>query len=124
MVRIIDTGGAIHQVVVMGDQFCDDGGEVAGTHGFCIDVTSTSTNDSEDLITAKVTEIAERRSTIDQTKGMLMSVYSINEVAAFNLLKSLSRIHNMKLGLLAQQIATCVHLTRGMAPPRNYESNP
>lgn len=52
--RIIDTGGAIHQVVVVGDQFCDDAGEVIGTHGFYIDVTSTG--DSDDVITAKVAE--------------------------------------------------------------------
>jgi len=101
--RIIDTGGAIHHVVVVGDQFCDDGGEVIGTHGFYIDLTSTE--DSEDVITAKVAEIAERRSVIDQTKGMLMLVYRIDAAAAFNLLKSLSQVHNMKLGLLAQQIA-------------------
>ena len=104
--RIIDTGGAVHQVVVVGDQFCDDAGEVIGTHGFYIDVTSTSTADSEEVITAKVAEIAERRSAIDQTKGMLMLVYGIDEAAAFNLLKSLSQMQNVKLGLLAQQIAT------------------
>jgi hypothetical protein len=101
--RIIDTGGASHQVVVVGDQFCDADGEVIGTHGFYIDVTSTA--DPEDVITAKVAEIAERRSVIDQTKGMLMLIYSIDAAAAFNLLKSLSQVHNMKLGLLAQQIA-------------------
>jgi len=61
--------------------------------------------DSEDVISTKVAEIAERRGAIDQTEGMLMLVYSIDEGAAFNLLKSLSQIHNMKLALLAQQIA-------------------
>ena len=103
--RIIDTGGAIHHVVVVGDQFCDDGGEVIGTQGFYIDVTPTPDDDPEHVITAKVAAIAERRSVIDQTKGMLMLVYGIDEAAAFNLLKSLSQVRNMKLGLLAQQIA-------------------
>ncbi|OBK45648.1 PAS and ANTAR domain-containing protein [Mycobacterium sp. 1081908.1] len=103
--RIVDTGGAVHQVVVVGDQLCDDGGEVIGTHGFYIDVTPASSSKSEEAITAKVAAIAERRSVIDQAKGMLMLVYGVDEDAAFNLLKSLSQARNMKLWPLARQIA-------------------
>jgi hypothetical protein len=72
--RIVDTGGAVHHVVVVGDQFSDDGGEVIGTHGFYIDVTPPADTDPEDVITAKVAAIAERRGVIDQAKGMLMLV--------------------------------------------------
>lgn len=104
--RIVDTGGVTHHVVVVGDQFCDDRDEVIGTHGFYVDVTPASTHQSEEDITARVAAIAERRGTIDQTKGMLMVVYGIDEGAAFNLLRSLSQARNMKLGLLAEQIAT------------------
>jgi hypothetical protein len=103
--RIIDIGGAVHHVVVVGDQFCDDNGEVIGTHGFYIDVTPTSTTKSEDAITAKVAAIAERRAVIDQAKGMLMLIYGVDEDAAFNVLKSLSQARNMKLWPLARQIA-------------------
>jgi hypothetical protein len=103
--RIVDTRGAIHQVVVVGDQFCDENGEVIGTHGFYIDVTSQGRRPSEAAITAKVAEIAERRGMIDQTKGMLMLVYGIDEASAFNLLKSLSQVRNMKLAVIARQIS-------------------
>lgn len=103
--RIVDTGGLTHHVVVVGDQFCDEAGQVVGTHGFYIDVTPASTRKREEAISAKVAEIAERRGVIERAKGMLMVVYSIDEVAAFDLLKSLSQVRNMKLGLLAQQIA-------------------
>jgi hypothetical protein len=92
-------------VVVVGDQFCDEGGKVIGTHGFYIDVTPASTRKREETISAKVAEIAERRGAIERTKGMLMVVYGIDDVAAFDLLKSLSQVRNIKLGLLAQQIA-------------------
>lgn len=101
--RIVDTAGVTYHVVVVGDQFCDHNGEVIGTHGFYIDVTP-SAHDSEDVISARVAAIAERRSVIDQTKGMLMLVYGLDEGAAFNVLKSLSQVHNMKLAVLAQQI--------------------
>jgi hypothetical protein len=103
--RIVDTRGAVHHVVVVGDQFCDDGGEVVGTHGFYIDVTPAPSRKTEDAITAKVAAIAERRGVIDQAKGMLMLVYGVDEDAAFNLLKSLSQARNMKLWPLARQIA-------------------
>ncbi len=102
--RIVDTNGAVHHVVVVGDQLCDDNDEVIGTQGFYIDVTPAATRNSEDAITAKVTAIAERRGVIDQAKGMLMLVYGIDEGAAFNVLKSLSQLRNTKLSPLAQQV--------------------
>lgn len=103
--RIVDTCGADKSVVVVGDLFCDDTGDVVGTHGFYVDVTPASPADVEDEITAKVTAITERRSSIEQTKGMLMLIYDINETSAFNILKSLSQVHNVKLGRLAKQIS-------------------
>ncbi|OBH40368.1 PAS and ANTAR domain-containing protein [Mycobacterium mantenii] len=103
--RIVDTGGMIHHVLVVGDQFCDDDGKVVGTHGFYIEVTPAPTRSREDSISAKVAEIAGRRGVIDRTKGMLMLIYGIDEDAAFNMLKTVSQTRNIKLGLLAQRIA-------------------
>lgn len=102
--RLVDTKGDVHHVVVVGERFCDDNDEVIGTHGFYIDVTPAATRNSEDAITARVAAIAERRGVIDQAKGMLMLVYGVDEDAAFNLLKSLSQVRNVKLAPLAQQI--------------------
>ncbi len=102
--RIIDTRGDVHDVVVVGDQIRGADGEVVGTRGFYIDVAPESPP-SQDMITERVAEITERRGAIEQTKGMLMMVYGIDEAAAFNVLKSLSQVHNVKLGLLAQQVA-------------------
>ncbi|OBI99556.1 PAS and ANTAR domain-containing protein [Mycobacterium sp. 1465703.0] len=103
--RIVDTGGMIHHVMVVGDQFCDDSGNVIGTHGFYIEITPSPARSREDSISAKVAEIAGRRGVIDRTKGMLMLIYGIDEDAAFNMLKSLSQSGNIRLGLLAQRIA-------------------
>ncbi|TAM72946.1 PAS and ANTAR domain-containing protein [Mycobacterium sp.] len=103
--RIVDTGGLIHHVIVVGDRFCDDNDEVIGTHGFYIEVTPVLNRSREESISAKVSEIAGRRGVIDRTKGMLMLVYGLDEDAAFNMLKTLSQSRNMKVGLLAQRIA-------------------
>jgi hypothetical protein len=103
--RIIDTKGAVHQVIVAGDQLRNDYGEVVGIHGFYIELVPELKDDSEQAITAKVAEIAERRAAIEQAKGMLMLVYGIDEAGAFDLLKWLSQENNIKLQRLAQQVA-------------------
>jgi hypothetical protein len=102
--RIIDAGGQVRHIVVVGDQLFDDDGDVIGTHGFYVDVSPAPGQTQEDLVTAKLAEISENRASIEQAKGMLMLVYGINDSAAFNLLKWLSQETNVKLRLLAEQI--------------------
>jgi PAS domain S-box-containing protein len=108
--RIIDTAGAVHWVMVIGDQFFDDHGAVIGTHGFYVDVTPAEDQrvDAErrrqDLVTARVAEIATNRASIEQVKGMLMLIYNVDEDVAFDVLKWLSQEHNVKLRVLAQQL--------------------
>ncbi|OBG36325.1 antitermination regulator [Mycobacterium alsense] len=102
--RIVDTGGRVHHVVVVGDRLLDDRGEVVGTQGFYIDV-SPPAEDAEDLLTARLAEINENRAGIEQAKGMLMLIYQIDEHAAFGLLRWLSQEANVKLRLLAERIA-------------------
>ncbi|OBC17514.1 antitermination regulator [Mycobacterium sp. 852013-50091_SCH5140682] len=108
--RIIDTAGAVHWVMVIGDQFFNEHGRVIGTHGFYVDVTPAERQrlDAErrrqDLVTARVAEIATNRASIEQVKGMLMLIYNVDEDVAFDVLKWLSQEHNVKLRVLAQQL--------------------
>jgi PAS domain S-box-containing protein len=102
--RILDVEGHVRHVVVVGAQLYDDGGTVIGTHGFYVDVTP-SEQAREDRVTAAVAEVVENRSTIEQAKGMLMVIYGIDEATAFELLKWRSQEANVKLRLLAEQIA-------------------
>ncbi|OBG67187.1 MULTISPECIES: PAS and ANTAR domain-containing protein [unclassified Mycobacterium] len=103
--RIVDTGGNVRHVVVVGDRFFDDDGDVAGTHGFYIDVSPATGRPDEELVSARLAEINENRAGIEQAKGMLMLVYGIDANAAFELLKWLSQEANIKLRPLAEQIA-------------------
>ncbi len=103
--RIIDTGGNVRHVVVVGDRLFDDRGEVIGTHGFYIDVSPTSEQENEDIVSAKLAEISGNRASIERSKGMLMLVYGISDSAAFELLKWLSQEANIKLRSLAEQIS-------------------
>jgi hypothetical protein len=103
--RIVDTSGNMHYVVVAGDRLHDGRGAVIGTHGFYVDVSRLPDPEQEERVTAKLAEIAESRAAIEQTKGMLMLIYGIDDDAAFNLLKWLSQEANIKLRLLAEQIS-------------------
>ncbi len=102
--RIIDTGGDVRDIVVVGDQLYDEHGEVIGTHGFYIDVSPVAEREQEEQLSARLAEISENRAGIEQAKGMLMLIYNISDGAAFNLLKWLSQETNVKLRLLAERI--------------------
>lgn len=102
--RIIDTTGQVRHVVVVGDQLHNGDGDVIGTHGFYVDVTPTDDQEREDIVTARLAEIAEQRASIEQAKGMLMLIYGVGDSAAFELLKWLSQQENVKLRPLAERI--------------------
>jgi hypothetical protein len=102
--RILDTGGVVHQVVVVGDQLTDDRGAVVGTHGYYVDITPSSDRSREELISARVAEITEHRAVIEQAKGMLMLIYGLDDDAAFDLLRWRSQSSNVKLRRLAAKI--------------------
>ena len=76
-------------------------------------------------MTAAVARIAERRSGIEQTKGMLMLVFGIDEPTAFDLLRWRSQEANVKLRPLAEQIATEFRELSGAQtfPPRSAYAN-
>jgi fructose-specific component phosphotransferase system IIB-like protein len=102
--RIVDTQGEVRNVVVVGDQLIDDGA-VVGTHGFYMDVTPTLSQEKQELFNEAVAEIAESRSAIEQVKGMLMVVYRISADTAFELLRWRSQETNVRVRVLAEQIA-------------------
>jgi hypothetical protein len=101
--RICDVRGKVHEIAVLGDELCDDDGRVIGTYGFFIDLTPEEQQRQRHL-TEQIAQISERRSSIEQAKGMLMMVYNIDDAAAFELLKWRSQQANVKLVALAEQV--------------------
>ena len=121
--RIVDVQGRVRHVVVVGDLLREVDGTVTGTHGYYVDITP-SEQERQDEVTAAVTVIAQARADIERTKGMLMLVYGMDEASAFELLKWRSQETNVKLRLLAAQVATdFIALTGsgGVAPRSAYD---
>jgi hypothetical protein len=113
--RIIDVQGRVHHVVVVGDLLREADGTVMATHGYYVDVTP-SERERQDQVTAAVAVIAEARADIERTKGMLMLIYGMDETAAFELLKWRSQETNVKLRLLAAQVAADFLALTGREP--------
>lgn len=109
--RIIDTHGATHWVVVVGDQMMDDSGEVVGTEGFYIDVTDGLQSD----ITTETSRILKSRSIIDQAKGVLMVAYGIDDARAFEVLKLSSQLAQVELATVARQFLDAIR-SHGLPP--------
>jgi hypothetical protein len=59
----------------------------------------------EQRVTDMLQVITERRAIIEQAKGMIMFVYGISADDAFALLRRQSQEHNVKLNLIADQVA-------------------
>jgi PAS domain S-box-containing protein len=101
--RIVDTAGKVHVVIVVGDRWRDDAGEVIGTTGFYIDVTEEFDADVRRSLDNVVATIAARRATINQAMGMLMLAHRVSAEDAFRMLARRSQQTNVKVRDLAAQ---------------------
>jgi PAS domain S-box-containing protein len=101
--RIRDLGGHLRHVIVFGNELRDELDRVIGSNGFYVDLTADENARQED-VSVQVEEITERRSVIEQAKGMLMLIYSVDAAAAFELLRWRSQENNIKLRRLAEQV--------------------
>lgn len=102
--RIVDTAGAVHLVVVVGDRMLGDGGEVIGTSGFYVDVTEDFEEDVRRSLDQVIGEIARRRAVINQAMGMLMLAHGVSADRAFEILAWRSQETNTKLRDIAERL--------------------
>jgi PAS domain S-box-containing protein len=99
--RIVDTHGAIHPVLVIGDRLMAPDGTVVGTQGFYVDLSDMGDRTSVD---AAIADFTTHRTLIEQAKGILMMTYSISADRAFDILVWRSQETNTKLRTLVAQV--------------------
>ena len=97
---MIDAHGQNRELIVVGQELLDETGAVIGSTAFYIDVTP-----EQDKLADALAVVVEHRSTIEQVKGMLMLVYGIDANTAFEILKWRSQEGNVKIRVLADQLA-------------------
>ena len=99
------TTAEIRTVVSIGQGVTDDDGDVVELRGFFIDVSRSLQRDLAVQTKEAVERSAESRAAIEQAKGALMAIYSIDEDEAFALLTWHSQHSNTKLREVAATLA-------------------
>ena len=112
--RFIDTGGKVHDAIVVADRMLDGAGTVVGTSGYYIDLTNTFDETRQEVLDEALPDLFENRAAIEQAKGVLMYVYRVSAEQAFRVLQWRSQESNVKLRALAKQLLTDVST---MTPP-------
>ena len=102
--RVVDRHGSVHVVVAVGNPHYDKDGQIAGTAGFCIDITDDFDADLQQSLDEIVDGLARNRAVINQAIGMLMLVYSVSPERAFDVLAWRSAESNIKLRDIAARL--------------------
>lgn len=103
--RIVDAQGMTRTLVITGQGYRESGtGEVTVISGYVIDVTDSHRAAAARDATASIQAATERRAAIEQARGMLMMVYSVDQDMAFQLLRRVSNDANVPLRDIAQEL--------------------
>ena len=104
--RIVDNQQKVRTVVTIGQGVTDADGDVIELRGFFIDVTRALQRDLATQTGEAVQRSAESRAAIEQAKGALMAIYSIDENEAFAVLTWHSQHSNTKLREIAATVTS------------------
>lgn len=102
-----------HRVVFVGRSEAV-AGVVKRLTGFVVDITETVREGARAAVEAST----EHRASIEQAKGALMLSFGVDEDVAFDLLRTYSSQHNVKLAAVAE------HIVRGLSDPSFSRDDP
>ncbi|MDR7380504.1 PAS and ANTAR domain-containing protein [Promicromonospora iranensis] len=109
--RIVDATGATRTLAVTGQGRRDpDTGRVTELFGYFIDVTKAQREAAAREASASIQASSERRSVIEQAKGVLMVIHGVEEEAAFEQLREASNQSNVPVRDIAYSL---VHIFSG-----------
>ncbi|WP_275002333.1 PAS and ANTAR domain-containing protein [Promicromonospora iranensis] len=103
--RIVDAAGQTRTLAVTGQGKRDPGtGEVTELFGYFIDVTKAQREAASREASASIQASSERRSVIEQAKGVLMVIHGVDEEAAFDQLREASNQSNIAVRDIAYSL--------------------
>ncbi|QNN51915.1 PAS and ANTAR domain-containing protein [Nocardioides mesophilus] len=105
--RLGDRDGAPRLVLIVVAPHRDPD-RVTGVTGYLVDLSALLADQLKAAADAAVAASAERRATIEQAKGVLMTAYGLDPDAAFALLQWWSSNRNVKLAVLAERLVRAV----------------
>lgn len=102
--RIIDAQGRTRHVAGVADASLAPDGTVHELRGYLVDLTRPRRHDVAEQTAEALRGAAEHRAVIDQAKGILMFVYSLDADTAFAVLSARSQANNIKVRELAEMV--------------------
>jgi hypothetical protein len=102
--RIVTTTGEVRKVVVVGEAVTDAAGRNVATRGYYVDITTGINAELQHDVGERLGVVVANRANIEQAKGILMAVYSLDADAAFELLKWRSQDLNVKVSTIAKRL--------------------
>jgi hypothetical protein len=103
--RIVDATGQTRTLAVTGQGKRDPGtGRVTELFGYFIDVTKAQREAAAREASASIQASSERRSVIEQAKGVLMVIHGVDEEAAFDQLREASNQSNIAVRDIAYSL--------------------
>jgi anti-anti-sigma regulatory factor len=110
--RLIDLAGTEHDVLVAAAR--TGAGEQVVVEGFVVDDSPRQGRAVAAAVNDQLKVALESHAVIDQAKGMLMMVYGLDDLAAFDLLRSASQQRNVRLRVLAERLVGSAQARGGM----------
>jgi hypothetical protein len=103
--RIVDAAGRTRTLAVTGQgRRNQSSGEVTELFGYFIDVTKAAREVAAREASASIQASAERRSVIEQAKGVLMVIHGVEEETAFDQLREASNQSNIAVRDIAYSL--------------------
>ena len=114
--RIINTAGDLRVVIAAGHSEPDDD-EVVRLVGHLVDISGFSTGAVISEVDLAVADFKANRAVIEQAKGVLMQLYSVDAEVAWQMLGAYSQNHNQKVRELAEVVVEAA--AEGRSPSKD-----
>ncbi|NUS35690.1 MAG: ANTAR domain-containing protein [Pseudarthrobacter sp.] len=105
--RVIDVKGRERRVFSGIQVEADALGQVPHAHGFMVDVTQSLRIESQNAASDAIEGVYAHKAVIEQAKGIVMALRSVDPEAAFKVLADQSQHVNAKLHVVAGELVRC-----------------
>ena len=118
--RIIDTGTRVRRLLAVGHPSPSSNGEVTAIEGHVVDLTEANEALARVAVSAAVEDFKTHRAVIEQAKGVLMQLCSINADEAFLALVQFSKQSNVRVRVLSERLVDAA--ARDRTPARHPQA--
>jgi hypothetical protein len=109
--RLVTAQGSVRHVVMLSAGEFDDAGDLVGVRGYVVDLTEPLRLAAAREVDDAIEQLSRSRPLIDQAKGALMMAYTVDDAAAFELLRRYSQQVNVKLREVARLLVESASTT-------------